>query len=280
MATNDDNEETLRAEQPAAVDLNEEEKEQGSILPILALAAVLALCFRIFVFQPFNIPSGSMFPTLLVGDYLFVSKYSYGYGRYSAPDWLPIHFPRRMAHKDPEVGDVIVFRQPKKNDVDYIKRVVGLPGDTVQVKEGQLYLNGVAVPNIFAGIEEVGGDGLIEVYSKYEETLPNGVKHYIYQKSDYERYDNTELFTVPDNYYFVMGDNRDGSLDSRATEQVGMVPASNLIGKASFLFFSTEGVGNHCPLGEGFMRYPANLFCHLVTWTKVTRYSRIFNSIL
>ena len=256
-------------------------EREPSIWPMLALAAIFALCFRIFVFQPFNIPSGSMFPTLLVGDYIFVSKYSYGYGPYSTPDWLPIKFTHkgRINGKPPQRGDVVVFRQPQKLNVDYIKRVIGLPGDTVQVIEGRLYINGKIVPRIYEGVEELGYNSVIDVFSKYKEILPNGKEHFIYEKSDFDTYDNTELFTVPEDYYFVMGDNRDGSLDSRAKEHVGMVPFENLIGKARFFFFSTEGVGNKCPLGDGIFKYPVNLFCYITTLPKVIRYSRIFQSI-
>ncbi len=257
------------------------EEKETSIWPMLALAAIFALCFRIFLFQPFNIPSGSMFPTLLVGDYIFVSKYSYGYGPYSTPDWLPIKITKkgRTSAIPPKRGDVVVFRQPKKLHIDYIKRIIGLPGDTIQVLEGRLYINGKQVPRIYMGIEEMGHNGVIDVFSKYKEILPNGKEHLIYEKSDFDTYDNTELFTVPDGYYFVMGDNRDGSLDSRATEQVGMIPEENLIGKAKFFFFSTEGVGNRCPLGDGIFKYPANLFCYITTIPRVIRYSRIFDSI-
>lgn len=273
----EDNE--LKAEQPASLDVeeeNEQDEAEPSIIPVLIMAAVIAMCFRIFVFQPFNIPSGSMFPNLLVGDYLFVSKYSYGYSKYSFPDWMNVQFEGRIAGSQPERGDIAVFRQPRRTGVDYIKRIIGLPGDTVQVTGGILYINEEAVPRTHLGLEERGESGVFDVYQKYNETLPGGVEHWIYEKSDYETYDDTEKFLVPEGFYFVMGDNRDGSLDSRATIDVGMVPDENLIGRAGMIFFSTEGVGNACPLGDGFFRYPKNLFCHFVTWAKVTRYSRIF----
>lgn len=276
----EDNE--LKAEQPASLDVeeeNEHDEAEPSIIPVLIMAAVIAMCFRIFVFQPFNIPSGSMFPNLLVGDYLFVSKYSYGYSKYSFPDWMNVKFDGRIAGSQPARGDIAVFRQPHRVGIDYIKRVIGLPGDTVQVTGGILYINDEAVPRTHLGLEERGEAGVFDVYQKYMETLPGGIEHLIYEKSDYERYDDTEKFLVPDGFYFVMGDNRDGSLDSRAPLQVGMVPDENLIGRATIIFFSTEGAGNACPLGDGFFRYPQNLLCHFVTWAKVTRYSRIFKTL-
>lgn len=260
-------------------DDRKETQEDYGILPVLVIAALIALCFRIFVFQPFNIPSGSMYPNLLVGDYLFVSKFSYGYSRYSFPDWLFVDFKGRVFEKEPERGDIAVFRQPRQMHVDYIKRIIGLPGDTVQMREGLLYLNGEIVPREFLGTEERGENGVTDVYSKYEETLPNGVKHYIYEKSDWEFYDDTIEYEVPDGHYFVMGDNRDGSLDSRATDKVGLVPKENLIGKAKLLFFSTEGIGDACPLGDGFFRYPKNLGCLIWYGVKNIRYSRMFRPV-
>lgn len=260
-------------------DDRKETQEDYGILPVLVIAALIALCFRIFVFQPFNIPSGSMYPNLLVGDYLFVSKFSYGYSRYSFPDWLFVDFKGRVFEKEPERGDIAVFRQPRQMHVDYIKRIIGLPGDTVQMREGLLYLNGEIVPREFLGTEERGENGVTDVYSKYEETLPNGVKHYIYEKSDWEFYDDTIEYEVPDGHYFVMGDNRDGSLDSRATDKVGLVPKENLIGKAKLLFFSTEGIGDACPLGDGFFRYPKNLGCLIWHGVKNIRYSRMFRPV-
>lgn len=258
--------------QPAA-------QEDYGILPVLIVAALIAFCFRIFVFQPFNIPSGSMYPNLLVGDYLFVSKYSYGYSRYSFPDWLFVEFDGRVLEKEPQRGDVAVFRQPRQLHVDYIKRIIGLPGDKVQMREGLLYINDEIVPRKFLNTEERGENGIMDVYSRYEETLPGGVKHDIYEKSDWEFYDDTREYEVPDGHYFVMGDNRDGSLDSRATEKVGLVPKDNLIGKAQILFFSTEGIGNACPLGDGFFRYPQNLGCLIWHGVKNIRYSRMFRSV-
>ncbi|TNE28383.1 MAG: signal peptidase I [Alphaproteobacteria bacterium] len=254
-------------------------EEDYGLLPVLITAAIIALCFRIFIFQPFNIPSGSMYPNLLVGDYLFVSKYSYGYSRYSFPDWLFVQFKGRIMEKEPQRGDIVVFRQPHQLHVDYIKRIIGMPGDKIQMREGLLYLNDEIVPREFVATEERDENGLIDVYSKYEETLPNGVKHYIYEKSDWEFYDDTREYTVDDDHYFVMGDNRDGSLDSRATDKVGLVPKENLIGQAKLLFFSTEGIGNACPLGDGFFRYPRNLGCLIWHGLKNIRYSRLFTRL-
>lgn len=270
----DENDETDKDEddRPAA-------EEDYGILPVLIVAALIAFCFRIFVFQPFNIPSGSMYPNLLVGDYLFVSKFSYGYSRYSFPDLLFVDFKGRVFEKEPERGDIAVFRQPRQMHVDYIKRIIGLPGDKIQMREGLLYINDEIVPREFLNTEERGENGMLDVYSKYEETLPNGVKHYIYEKSDWEFYDDTREYEVPEGHYFVMGDNRDGSLDSRATDKVGLVPKENLIGKAQLLFFSTEGIGNACPLGDGFFRYPQNLGCLVWHGVKNIRYSRMFRPV-
>jgi len=273
--------EDLAAHDPDTKELQEQEPEQEDygLIPVLIIAALIAFVFRIFVFQPFNIPSGSMFPNLLVGDYLFVSKYSYGYSRYSFPDWLFVDFDGRVMTTPPKRGDVVVFRQPKELYVDYIKRVIGLPGDKIQMREGILYINGKVVPREFLNVEELVEEGQNTVYSKYEETLPNGVKHFIYEKSDWEFYDDTREYEVPEGHYFVMGDNRDGSLDSRATDKLGPIPEENLIGKARVLFFSTEGIGDACPLDDSFFRYPKNLACLIWHGTKSIRYSRLFKIV-
>lgn len=257
-----------------------EEKEKDDIIELvkaMAVAAFIAIVIRTFLFEPFNIPSGSMFPSLLVGDYLFVEKYSYGYSKYSFPLDMGF-FDGRVMEKPVARGDVAVFRQPKKPHIDYIKRIIGLPGDTIQVKEGILYINDTAVLRDFQGTEDVKEDNAFNVYSKYIETLPNGVKHYIYEMSDVERYDDTEVYTVPEGYYFAMGDNRDSSLDSRATEHVGPVPAENLVGRAAFLFFSTEGVGDKCER-DGFLAGVRSVGCYVVEWPQAIRFSRIFKRV-
>jgi len=201
-------------------------------------AIVIALLFRSFLFEPFSIPSGSMIPTLKVGDYLFVSKYSYGYSRYSFPFGM-IPFSGRIFQSEPERGDVIVFRKPGDESVDYIKRLVGLPGDEIFVREGILHINGMPVtrrlePDLPGETVPLNRPAVI-----YTETLPEGKDHLIQEFSDNDRMDNTSPRTVPEGHYFFMGDNRDNSRDSRA--EVGFVPAENLVGRAEILFFSHNG---------------------------------------
>lgn len=204
---------------------------------VIIHALILALIVRIFLFQPFNIPSGSMIPTLLIGDYLFVSKYSYGYSRYSIPFGLNL-FSGRIWAKEPDRGDVVVFKLPRDNDTDYIKRVIGLPGDDIIVRDGTIYINGQAAPQTPAG--EYLGPEEREPKPRYEETLPNGVKHYVLHWQREADHDNAGPFKVPAGHYFLMGDNRDNSIDSRVPSNrgVGYVPAQNLIGRAEIIFFS------------------------------------------
>ncbi len=233
-------------------------------LRTVVYAVIIALFVRTFAYEPFNIPSGSMIPTLLVGDYLFVSKFSYGYSRYSLPFGLPLISGRVLA-SEPERGDVIVFKLPADNETDYIKRLIGLPGDRIQVKGGVLYINGQAVDREFLGSVEVSGfAGRTSEVREYTETLPNSRRHLIREYSDEERSDNTREFLVPDDKYFFMGDNRDRSQDSRAQARVGFVPRENLVGRAEFLFFSQNGDG---------------AFWQFWRWPTTIRWSRLFNGI-
>ena len=202
----------------------------------IVIAGALALGFRSLLFEPFNIPSGSMIPTLLVGDYLFVSKYSYGYSRYSFPFGLA-PFDGRIFETPPERGDVAVFRQPQNESVAFIKRIVGLPGDRIQVTDGVLRINDVAVNRVRKGFATASDGYNVIRFAVYQETLPNGKSYLIQERSDDDVLDNTNVFLVPEGHYFMMGDNRDNSRDSRTTS-VGMVPAENLIGRAERLFFS------------------------------------------
>ncbi len=212
---------------------------------VVIQALLIALVFRAVAYHPFSIPSGSMMPTLLVGDYLFVSKFSYGYGRYSFyGDWSFIH--GRIWAGEPERGDVAVFRPPNQTDTDFIKRVVGLPGDRIRVLDGVLYINGQPVKREAAG-EFVGeGDfGRTISVKQYRETLPNGVSYLTLDRNENDRGDNTELFIVPPGHYFMMGDNRDNSSDSRFRfgsddPNDTYVPAENLIGRAEITFFSVD----------------------------------------
>lgn len=201
------------------------------------IAALIALLIRAFIFEPFSIPSGSMIPNLLIGDYLFVSKYAYGYSsRSSLFGLLPLS--GRLLASEPQRGDVVVFKLPSDHRTDYIKRLIGLPGDNVQVRNGLLYINGVAVQRQKLA-EPVALDYLEprQDSADYLETFPDGHAHVIREDGDDYNLDNTGVFTVPQGHYFFMGDNRDNSQDSR-TKTVGFVPADNLVGRAEVLFFS------------------------------------------
>ena len=213
----------------------------GETVKVIFQALLLALVIRTLLFQPFSIPSGSMMPALVEGDYLFVSKWSYGFSKYSLPSLEPYvgYVPlqgRVLEISKPQRGDVVVFRKPHEEETDYIKRLIGLPGDRIQVQNGILLINGVPVPR------EVAGEFTAENGSKvqqYRETLPNGVSYLTLDLDPNSTGDNTREFSVPPDHYFMMGDNRDNSLDSRF--DVGYVPAENFVGKAQLLFFSIGG---------------------------------------
>ncbi len=202
-------------------------------------AVLIAIVVRTVAYEPFNIPSGSMIPTLLVGAYRFVSKFSDGYSRYSLLFSLPL-IPGRIFFTEVERGDVAVFKDPRDNETDYIKRIIGLPGDRIQVVNGILHINGQAVKrepvDDFVVRDVIGNTRRIP---RFMETLPNGRSHAILEENgDHGPSDNTEVYTVPAGHYFAMGDNRDNSLDSRF---IGFVPVENLVGRAEFLFFSVDG---------------------------------------
>ena len=220
----------------------------------IVIAGALALGFRSLLFEPFNIPSGSMIPTLLVGDYLFVSKYSYGYSRYSFPFGMA-PFDGRIFETPPERGDVAVFRQPQNESVAFIKRIVGLPGDRIQVVNGTLRINDVAVNRDRKGFATASDGYNVIRFVVYQETLPNGKSYLIQERSDDDLLDNTNVFLVPEGHYFMMGDNRDNSRDSRTTS-VGMVPAENLIGRAERLFFSHNNTAKFMGSLEMAICYP------------------------
>nr|WP_305111941.1 signal peptidase I [Shinella lacus] len=232
------------------------EKAQSGLwenVKVIIQALLLAVVIRTVLFQPFTIPSGSMMPTLLVGDYLFVNKFSYGYSKYSLP-FSPNLFSGRIFASEPARGDIVVFRFPPNPDIDYIKRLVGLPGDRVQVRDSELYINGVAVKR-----EQ---DGFFRADDQYDtgedvpvfrETLDTGTTYDTLDTRPGTVGDNTREFIVPEGHYFMMGDNRDNSADSRF--DVGFVPAENLIGRASLIFFS---LGNDTSFSE-IWKWPTNL---------------------
>ncbi|MEN5297396.1 signal peptidase I [Brucella sp. TWI559] len=216
-----------------------ETKKSGGIretVSVIVQALLLALIIRSLLFQPFSIPSGSMRPTLLEGDYLFVSKYAYGYSRYSLPFGFDL-FNGRIWGAEPKRGDVVVFKLPSDTNIDYIKRVIGLPGDRIQMRGGVLYINDVAVKRERVGT--IDNPDVTEVnrpVEVYRETLPNGVSYDTLDLAPNSIGDDTRVFEVPAGHYFMMGDNRDNSLDSRFG--VGYVPFENLVGRANIIFFS------------------------------------------
>lgn len=244
----------------------EEKNTQGGFwetTKTVVYAVLIALFIRTVFAEPFSIPSGSMVPTLLVGDYLFVSKMSYGYSRHSLPLSMPL-IKDRIFYTQPERGDVIVFKMPSDNKTDYIKRLIGLPGDKIQMKDGRLYINGTIVDRKSEGeyvLRDASGKALR--FEKYTETLPNGKQHPILEASDEGTYDNTEEFTVPEDHFFMMGDNRDNSLDSRSLK-VGFVPKNNLVGRAKFLFFSHDD---------------SAAWWQVWKWPMAVRWSRLFGGI-
>jgi signal peptidase I len=235
----------------------------GEFIRLLVHAGIIAFVIRTFLFQPFNIPSGSMKATLLVGDYLFVSKYSYGYTHFSLPLSPPL-FSGRILGSSPERGDVVVFRLPSDTSTDYIKRVIGLPNDRIQVVNGVVQINGQPIKR-----EKV--DDFIDYdenprgmpVRRWRETLPNGVVYYTLDLPYNLQADNTEVFTVPPNHYFMMGDNRHNSTDSRYPS-VGYVPFENLIGRAQVIFFSVAE-GEHA--------------WEIWRWPWIVRWGRLFSIV-
>lgn len=249
-------------DRPKALMKKEQTSGLKETLKTVLYAVLIAIFIRTIAFEPFRIPSGSMIPTLLVGDYLFVSKFSYGYSKHSLPFSLPL-IPGRVWFTEPERGDVVVFKLPTDNSTDYIKRVIGLPGDRIQVIDGILRINGEPVKREATSdfVDYQIGGGLRRI-ARYVETLPNGKQHFIIEQyGDHGPADNTDVYTVPEGHYFAMGDNRDSSLDSRFPD-VGFVPRENLVGRAEMLFFSIDGA-------------PWKLW----TWPSAVRFGRIFDSI-
>ena len=232
-----------------------------SNLKSIMLAVFIALLIRSFIAEPFNIPSGSMKPNLLVGDFIFVTKWSYGYSRHSLPFSIPL-IPKKIFSKMPIRGDIAVFKTPEDNRTDYIKRVIGLPGDKIRVKNGVVYLNQnkISRKKLIDFIDN-DNNAFIKRVRKYEEYYDN-LNFEVLDIMDDGIADNTELFSVPEGYFFVMGDNRDNSQDSRF-KTVGFIPLENLVGKARFIFFSLEN----------------SRFLEIWKWPKAIRGSRIFKKI-
>ena len=225
----------------------------------ILFAIFIALIIRSFIAEPFNIPSGSMKPNLLVGDFIFVSKWSYGYSKHSLPFSLPL-IPNRIFKSMPERGAVVVFKTPQDNRTDYIKRVIGLPGDKIKIINGQIMINNSL-------IERKREKDFIDVGKNYEIKRLRKYTEFFYDNqievldiSDNGLVDNTSLFTVPKDHFFVMGDNRDNSQDSRFLNVVGYIPVENLVGKAQFVFFSLEN----------------SRFYEIWKWPWAIRFDRIF----
>ena len=227
-------------------------------------ALIIAIIIRSLLIQPFYIPSSSMEPNLLVGDRLFVTKYSYGYSKHSFPFSPPI-FNGRIFSSKPEIGDVIVFKTPADNRTDYIKRLVGLPGDTIQFIDSNLYINNSEVLKSRISKNEIVfcGQKIIEVFT-FEELLPNKKKHRTVYLKDFT-FQNSDIFNVPEKHYFFLGDNRDCSKDSRFLSSVGYVHEDNLVGKAQFVFFSSDKTK-----GSAFSFWK---------WDKSIRFDRFFKRI-
>ncbi len=241
-------------------------EEAWDILKTILLAVAITLVFRMVAWQPFNIPSGSMRPNLLVGDFLVVSKFEYGYSKASLVypfTRLPID--GRIFAGSPERGDVVVFKNSRDRNRDYIKRVIGLPGDEVQTVNGTLYLNGKKITRELVGNETVRCAGYQSLAATYREALPNGISYTIQEcNGNNYRLDNVGPYVVPEGHFFMMGDNRDNSQDSR-TPMVGMVPADQIVGKAQRLVFSVDGAESR--------------IWQVWKWPSAIRFDRIFDPV-
>ena len=227
-----------------------DKNEWVEIIKTVAIALFIAILLRIFLFQPFTIPSASMEPNLYEGDYIVVSKWTYGYSKHAIP-YSPPLFEGRIMDNAPERGDIAVFKLPSDNKTDYIKRVIGVPGDRVQMINNLLHINGEPVENVVVTGEQVADMFNGQTVTTLRETLPNGRSYQIQDFGPNYSLDNTPVFEVPEGYYFMMGDNRDNSIDSREQSAmgVGLVPAENLIGKAEMILFSwNEGASLWNPI--------------------------------
>ncbi len=230
------------------------EESWGEVVRTVVYALIIAVVLRTLLYEPFMIPSGSMLPTLLVGDYVFVNKFTYGYSKHSLPFSPPLGSGRILEDQVAR-GDVAVFKLPRDNETDYIKRIIGLPGDRIQMRGGRLHINGREVKREFVREVKlyVGTFAATSVSGRrqtkpqrryfpvklYRETLPNGVTYLTLDQGVSEK-DDTSVYVVPEGHYFAMGDNRDDSTDSRVLNGVGFVPAENLVGRADIFFFSAN----------------------------------------
>jgi signal peptidase I len=213
--------------------------ELRDTIVVIIEALVIAVLFRTFIYQPFSIPTASMQRTMMIGDYFVADKFVWGFGPHSFPFPLPFH--GRIFGRSPNQGDIAVFFNEASGQ-DYIKTVIGMPGDRIQVKEGRLWINGKMVPREFVeDSTDTDDQGNTVPVKVYRETLPDGVVHLIQEISDDQPFvDNTGEYVVPPDHYFMMGDNRDRSADSRFLNDVGYVPAEDLEGKAEYRFFSIK----------------------------------------
>ena len=240
-------------------------KEIIENIKTLFYALIIAIIIRSLIIQPFYIPSSSMEPNLLVGDRIFVTKYSYGYSKHSFPFSPPI-FKGRILPNKPQRGDVVVFKTPADNRTDYIKRLIGLPGDQIQFLDSNLYINNSEVikSRLSSSDKIYCGTYDLNVFT-FEEILPNGIKHKSVYLKDFP-YKNSDPFVVPDDHYFFLGDNRDCSKDSRFLSSVGYVHKNNLVGKAQFIFFSSD-------------KRLGNIFSFW-KWNKSLRFKRFLKKII
>ena len=228
----------------------------------LAIALLLAGIIRSFLFEPFHIPSSSMKPTLLIGDYLFVSKYSYGYSKYSFPFGLNLFSGRFWQRNQPKRGDVVVFRLPSEPSINYIKRIIGLPGDKIRVENGNLYINDEKIKKVYDGSFVEESSLLTNEIDKFTETFPDGKTISVLDQTTTPQ-DNTQTYEVPAGHYFMMGDNRDNSQDSRFLDHVGYVNEENLVGRAEMVFLSSS-----------------QPFWQFWKWKNSIRFNRFFKKIL
>ncbi len=234
-------------------------------LKTIFYALIIALIIRSFILQPFYIPSSSMEPNLLVGDRIFVTKYSYGYSKHSMPFSPPI-MKGRIFNSKPIRGDVVVFKTPSDNRTDYIKRLIALPGDSIQFIDGDIFVNNNQIlKTIISKKDKINCGSKEIIVNTFEEKLPNGIKYFASYRDTYS-FKNSDLFKVPKKHYFFLGDNRDCSKDSRFLTSVGYVHEDNLVGKAQFIFFSSNRKKGY--------------FLEFWKWHKSIRFDRFFKKIL